>query len=237
MPKSIRFPLLPQPTDTTCGPTCLHALYRFHGKRVPMKRLLRDIRELEGGGTVAVQLALDALKRGFDVQIYTYNLQVFDPTWFALSPRALIQKLRAQKAVKPGRKLREISETYVEFLKRGGEVRFRDLTPDLLRRHLREGHPILTGLSSTYLYRSPREREEDNALDDVRGLPTGHFVVLAGYDPETRMVLVADPYRKNPYSRKARYWAPLDRVVGAVYLGIVTYDANLVVLRPQKEGK
>jgi hypothetical protein len=63
-------------------------------------------------------------------------------------------------------------------------------------------------------------------------LPSGHFVVVAGYDREARTVLIADPYGPRPYGASRDYWITIDRVVGAMLLGIVTHDANLLVIRP-----
>ena len=91
--------------------------------------------------------------------------------------------------------------------------------------------PIITGLSSTYLYRTAREYGPDDVPDDVRGGPAGHFVVISGYDRPGRKFLVADPYAKNPYSPNI-YWLNVDRVVGSILLGIVTHDANLLVIHP-----
>ncbi len=74
--------ILPQPDDTTCGPTCLHAAYRYYGDIISLTQVIREVRKLKGGGTLAVFLACHALKRGYQAKIYTYNLHVFDPTWF-----------------------------------------------------------------------------------------------------------------------------------------------------------
>ena len=92
----------------------------------------------------------------------------------------------------------------------------------------------IAGLSSTYLYRAPREFGQNDRPDDIRGAPAGHFVVLAGYDREARTVLVADPYGPHPYSATRDYWIQIDRVVGATLLGMVTHDANLLVIHPAR---
>ena len=73
--------------------------------------------------------------------------------------------------------------------------------------------------------------------DDIRGRPAGHFVVLCGYDKETREVLVADPLLKNPLSGTHSYAVSIERVLGAVLLGILTYDANLLIIEPRPERK
>ena len=85
--------MLPQPDDRTCGPTCLHAVYAFHGDGLPLEQVIREVRQLEDGGTLGVILGEHALRRGYDVSLHTYNLRVFDPTWFALPAEALCAKL------------------------------------------------------------------------------------------------------------------------------------------------
>src|SRR3982751_623702 len=73
---------LPQPDETTCGPTCLHAIYAYWGDEEPLASVIRRARRLDHGGTYAVFLGCDALRRGYSVRIYTCNLTVFDPSWF-----------------------------------------------------------------------------------------------------------------------------------------------------------
>jgi hypothetical protein len=229
--------ILPQPDDTTCGPTCLHAVYRFWGDEMELDRVIREVVPLETQGTLAVLLACHALKRGYRATIYTYNLHVFDPSWFSEKGVDLAERLRAQARVKRDRKLRFATEAYLEFLSLGGRIRFRELTLDLVREYLKRGRPILTGLSATYLYDSPREREspEDGGrmiYDDIRGHPQGHFVVLSAYDTETREVVVADPLGDNPRFGGQYYRVGIQRVLGAILLGILTYDANFLVIEP-----
>ena len=56
--------------------------------------------------------------------------------------------------------------------------------------------------------------------------------MIAGYDPASRRVLVVDPYQPTPYGPSHEYWLSIDRVVAAILLGIVTHDANLLVVYP-----
>ncbi len=227
--KTLALPILPQPDDTTCGPTCLHAVYNFYGDDVPLDRVIADTATVDGGGTLGVMLACDALARGYKVTIYTYNLVVFDPTWFAPGVD-IAERLQRQAKEKRSQKLRRASEYYVEFLRRGGQLRFEELNPALIRRYLAKNIPILTGLSATYLYRCAREHGPNCDFDDVRGEPMGHFVVLNGYDKIQKLVHVADPWEPQSRSRSRQYWIGIDRVTNAILLGIVTYDANLLII-------
>lgn len=225
--------ILPQPDEATCGPTCLHAVYQYFGDSISLGQVVHEAPRLRSGGTLAVFLACHALRRGYRARIYTYNLSVFDPTWFTPKrPIDLRERLVAQRAAKKASKLHEATRGYLDFLDLGGELRFEDLTPGLVRRYLNRSIPILTGLSSTYLYRSAREYGPRDDEDDVRGEPAGHFVVLCGYGRETRQVLVADPLHPNPVSPSQVYPVGIDRVLCSILLGILTYDANLLVLHP-----
>ncbi len=227
--------ILAQPDDTTCGPTCLQAVYRYFGDDVSLDQVIREVPVLVSGGTLAPHLGTHALKRGYDARIYTYNLIAFDPTWFVRPGVDLSERLRAQAAIKHDPKLHLETDAYLQFLALGGEVAFEDLTSALLRRYLKRGIPILTGLSSTYLYRAPREFGPKDDEDDLRGTSSGHFVVLAGYDPRSRSVVVVDPYRDNPVFDSHRYTVSVARVVCSILLGVLTFDANLLVIRPRRE--
>lgn len=224
--------ILPQPNDTTCGPTSLHAIYRYYGDDIPLEQVIQEVRHLKTGGTLGVYLAHHALKRGYHAIIYTYNLHIFDPTWFKYSQIGIQKKLEESLPFCKNSKQRETVQAYIDYLKMGGEIRFEDLTPMLIKKYLNRNIPILTGLLSTFLYHSPREIQVDHQLvfDDLHGEPTGHFVVLAGYD---KKVLIADPYKQNPYSSDHKYEVNIHRLIGAIMLGIITYDANLLIINPK----
>ncbi|HTL76490.1 MAG TPA: hypothetical protein VL654_09220 [Casimicrobiaceae bacterium] len=230
---SLRLPVttLPQPDETTCGPTCLHAIYAYFGGDEPLPTVIERMWRLEHGGTYAVYLACDALRNGYRARLYTYNLTVFDPTWFTTPRVDVAARLVMQRDAKDERRGQHAIDGYLEFLARGGRLRFANLSQHLIRRILQCRLPILTGLSSTYLYRSVRECP-DGTPDDVRGHPVGHFVVIAGWDERQRRVMVVDPYQPNPWGPSHEYWISVDRVVAAILLGIVTHDANLLGVYP-----
>lgn len=229
----IEIDILGQPDDATCGPTCLHAVYRFYNDHTELKHLISEVHKFEDGGTLAVWLGCHALERGYEATLYTCNLQLFDPTWFKKENTNLYKKLEQQMHYKKEHKMLRASKAFMDFLKLGGIVKLEDLTRDLLLGYLRQGIPILTGLSSTYLYRSPRVIGDPVKHDDIRGEPEGHFVILCGYDKETKQVLVADPYTKNPYD-DFKYEVKIDRLICSILIGILTYDANFLIIKPRQ---
>lgn len=236
MYQRLRFQIAAQPDGVTCGPTCLHGIYRYYGDELGLDEVIGGVDMLaEGGGTLDVFLANHALGRGYRATLFTYNLNLFDPTWARLPVAELIARLEAQAAAKSDPKLQVASAGYIRFLQLGGRLRFEDLRPSLIRRFLNRSIPIMTGLSATYLYGTAREIGATNQSDDIHGEPAGHFVVLCGYDRATKCVDVADPYEWNPLTGQRYYSVDLHRLIGAVLLGSLTYDANLLVIeRPRQ---
>ncbi|HMO50215.1 MAG TPA: hypothetical protein PKE26_04845 [Kiritimatiellia bacterium] len=234
MKTKLKLEIAPQPDNTTCGPTCLHAVYRYYGDGIPLPDVVREVPSLKTGGTLGVMLAGHALRRGYRATIYSYNLKLFDPTWFSLPSEEICRRLKRQARFKKREKLQKATRAYIDFLELGGRLKTLDLNARLLRKYLNRNIPILTGLSSTYLYQTAREYGPHDVDDDLRGHPAGHFVVLRGYDRRRKTVFIADPLESNPYSADHQYQLGIDRVICAILLGIVTDDANLIILEPPK---
>lgn len=230
------FSILPQPTNTTCGPTCLHAVYEHFGHKIDLATVVNSVRMNTWGGTTAVNLGINALESGFDAEIYTCDLTLFDPTWFRSGrPVDLEQKLLAQLKFKTDPATAEVTEAYLKFLKLGGTLYMEDISLQLIRSYLDADRPIIAGLSCTWLYQSSRELP-DTTEDDLRGQPAGHFVVLYDLDSRAREIAVADPYRGHKLSTTHCYRAPVSRLVGSIMLGVLTFDAKLLIVSPKESS-
>lgn len=236
----LKFSINTQPTDETCGPTCLHAIYRYYNYDISLPEVIKGVERTDSGGTISPLLGKHALMHGFDATMYVSNMILFDPTWFKKSkaPReALLFKLRAQDEYKKERAISQASIACQDFLTLGGNIRFKTVDVQLLKEYFDQKIPILTGLSSTYLYRTAREcftSSGESFFDDVRGTPSGHFVVLFGYDDKKQNVAVADPYLESSFADNNYYKVSRTRVFNAIMLGIVTYDSTLLVIEPKK---
>lgn len=231
--------ILSQPDDATCGPTSLHAVYNYFGDNISLQQVIDEVTYLESGGTLEVFLACHALNRNYEATIYTYNINVFDPTWFQDEKIDIKEKLIEQRQYKVGKipKLQEVTKGYVDFLNLGGQLLFADLNSMLLKKYFNKNLPILTGLSSTYLYQTERiytNKDGRDVLDDIKGQPLGHFVILCGYDEDKKHVLISDPYAGNPFSPANYYPVSVSRLINSIMLGIMTYDANLLIIKPRK---
>jgi hypothetical protein len=71
-----------QPDYTTCGPTSLHAVYHYYGDPIDLPAVIAETPALPTGGTLGVHLAVHALRRGYEVDMWACGVRHFDPTWF-----------------------------------------------------------------------------------------------------------------------------------------------------------
>lgn len=230
----LRLERFTQPDDVTCGPTCLRKVFLYFGLDLPLDAVLGEIDRNEDGGTLAVFLGLAAVRRNFQARIYSYDLRIFDPTWRKLSRDELIEKLRLRIPHLASPKARRSAKAYLKFLEIGGTIAFEELTPQLLKRTLNRNHPILAGLSATHLYGFSRERHDpDTHLlidDDIAGDPTGHFVVITGYEHWGRRFVILDPSAHVPVTKDGRLVVDAQRLINSILLGDLTYDAVLLEL-------
>jgi hypothetical protein len=228
------FDIQAQPDEVTCGPTCLHALYNYYGDDISLKEVIREVKNLKTGGTLAVMMGNHALQRGYRAHIYTYNLHIFDPSWFQHPSSKMVNFLQKQMKYKSSsKKLRVASKAYIQFLKAGGDIVFAEMNQELIKSYLTRSIPILAGLSATYLYNTARETPS-NTYDSIRGEPVGHFTVINGFDDRDGDVYLADPMHPNPL--KSQYYSVnFDRLINSIMLGVLTYDANVLII--EKKGK
>lgn len=234
--RELAVPRFAQPDDVTCGPTCLLSVLRYYGDETSFERLAELTPTNPDGGTLAVFLGQVALALGYRARLYSYNYRVVDPTWRELAPSEVRARLLRRAAASPKAKVQGACRAYAEFLAAGGELAFADLSPELLVDALERGHPVLCGLSATYLYEQPRERPDDNVSDDVGGDPVGHFLVICGYDEGGARFSVRDPFSHVPETGDGRYAVEARRLLNAILLGIVSYDAVLLEVWPADEG-
>lgn len=239
----IEFKINEQPDDESCGPTCLHSIYKHYGLDISYDEIVTQVERSLSGGTLAPLLGKHALQSGFKVTLYVNNLDLYDPAWFnkdgSSNANYLREKLMQQMRFKRDRFLARGTHSSLDFLTLGGTVRFQTLTIELLEQYFDQGTPVLTGLSSTYLYNVSREvftREGKSVSDDIRGQPCGHFVVLCGHDEQNGLVVVADPFKANPVSGDHYYKVTSQRLINAIMLGVVTLDGNLLIIEPKDAG-
>jgi hypothetical protein len=222
-----------QPDYTTCGPTALHAIYRYYRDPIDLQTVIKETPKLPSGGTLGVHLSVHALSRGYDVDTWLCNVRHMDPTWFQ-KPTDVVAKLKARweaKGLADDPRHGPAILAAEQYVSLGGKLVWGDLTPELIANTLARGMPLLTGTNGTYLYQCARETEAGE--DDVRGDAFGHFVVLYGYRSRDQSVAIADPLLDNPAYGVKYYRASFYRLLGAIFLGVGSDDGNLLIIRPK----
>lgn len=223
-----------QPDGISCGPTCLCALYHYFQDDVHLDTVINEAPSIETGGTLAILLGCHALERGYQATLHTLNLHVIDPTWFKEKNINLLDKLRTQLLHAKSQKMLFTTKAYIKFLELGGKIKFEEITFDLLRNYLDNAIPLLSGVSATYLYQNMRDytsAENKAVYDEWLGEPSGHFIILRGYEKEK--LHIADPYTHHPLSNTNYYTVTFAHWLHAHLLGIISYDAELLAIQPR----
>lgn len=197
-----------QPTNTTCSPTALSMLLGHYNKKFSVDDVSAKVPQVkndkgESFGTINTQMATWCRSLGFEVALYTADVQVIDQSWSRLSSNEVIARLEARKSGPKVPSLGELWDTaycqaYVEFVKAGGKLHIVNaITSTLLYELLRSG-PVLPCLSFSTLYGKGRISnlgEKQTRPDDVNGKAWNHSVVIYGNDEEGNF-LIADPIEK-----------------------------------------
>lgn len=222
---------LPQPTQSSAGPTSLRMILAFHGMAVPHDEMLEVLPLDPEDGARGPQIGLAALRCGFQVTIIPYERCILRPQWSTLPPATLLEHLErvgldGSDAGPRGEGV--LARIYADYLRAGGELRFAPLSRELLVSYLQQHTPLIAALDAEYLYAA------STAADHEAGPRQAHFLVVGGYDAATDEFAVSDPWYDIPLANTGgRYRIPSDRLVTAVLLGAEANDAELIAIRPR----
>jgi hypothetical protein len=210
------------------------AVLQFHGVDTDLARVRACTPVNPDGGTLAPYLGRAALAHGLAVRCHPFAVGVFDPTWWNLPAPEILRRLRLRTKGLPDGKLRREHEAWLAYVEAGGQLSLGELLGGELVAALDAGHPLICGLSITWLYQEPRERPSDNADDDIHGAPVGHFVVITGYTDHGATFFVTDPWPQPPFDRdEGVYTVSRRRLTHAILLGDATHDAAIVEVLPR----
>lgn len=225
------FSILTQPDCISCGPTCLQSIYNYYDDIISLDTLTKRVPSLTHGGTLAVLLGCDALNNGYHVTLHSTNIRLLDPSWFRQKNISLREKLTTQLQYTTEEKRYEATNAYIKFLSLGGTINFAQLNFKLIQAHINSNIPLLSGVSATYFYQTMRDyTNADNRVvyDEWHGAPSGHFVIIKGFDAEKKLLHISDPFIPHPLSRTHSYTVPYSHWLQAHLLGILTYDCELL---------
>lgn len=198
MPYKINLRRIVQP-NMECGPAALKMVMEYlSGKEHNLKDIIKDTASDQKYVDWDFKLGKAAIIRDFRVTIYTMSTDFFDPTWYKLSKKSLIEKLRKRLKFVMKYDKRDINEGYIwwwyesslkaiiEFLKAGGKIRFKPITKELIISYLSRDIPAICPINGSIFY--GKRRVYRKKYDDIRGEYFGHVVVITGYDDHNFIV-------------------------------------------------
>lgn len=225
--------ILPQPDAESCGPACLHAVFRYFHQYTTLEEVIQGVGPKATGPVPMVHLAQDAIDRGFSATLHTCHFNIFDPGWKGLSKKGLLNKLRGMMENLSDKKLMNALYAYIHFLHSGGSLLFDPIDQNLFNKYLCCGFPVLCRINAARHY----DHQQDGPLDihphmagrDTTG-QASKFVVL--YSMHGDVVDVADPYPQNPLGDGHHYPVDAFHLLSSIEADKGTYDASLLVLSP-----
>lgn len=219
-----------QPDDISCGIVCLRMMLGYIGVSVSYDDLLKMIPPHPDIGLYDSHVGTIARALGFSCAIYSYNYQIFCPIWNRLDKKELLEKLEIKKKNQRESSRILATQSYIDFLKSGGDILFYPLSKELILSHLDQNLPLIVALDMTFLY------DCVPMMDEYSGEKATHFVVLHGFDSESCSFELSDPWHSNPLpNNNGRYFIDADRLINAVLLGQDKNDSALIVIENKKE--
>lgn len=205
-----------QPTDLSCGQTCLSMLMSCAGVTISPQEVMNDIPLLlndsgEEWGTFGVDLAHWCMKKGYSATTYTFDSQLIHLPWEHLSPAEIINALHTLKDTYVfdglGKNLtRSFIESYIRYLSNGGILIIRPFITVSLLHELLERGPFAALVTYNVLYGTGG------------GKANTHFVVVYGCTEEGNF-LIADPWKDN-----GRKILEPERLISAIMSGQMTCE-------------
>ncbi len=172
-------------------------------------------------GTWSPYIGIYAMKLGYNVEIFTYDVSLFDPTWFNLSNKSLIKKLKiAIKKIKDKDKKFGV-RGYIDFLREGGKLTFKIPTKKILIKFLKKKIPPMAFVNSTAYYKRKRKDFKAGKRSEF-GEVGGHCIVISGY--KNGKFIVTDPN----YFKGGIYEVPEDKLI----FTWSNWGGELVVVKP-----
>jgi hypothetical protein len=198
----------------TCGPTSIQQILRYYGIEISLKEIMDGMILFDKGGTSSDGAIGDyLLKQGFSVKIYTIDTKTFDPSWFKLSKKELLKKLKKSYKISKGFK-KYSYKGFISFLKHGGKIEFKAITLKEIKDYLKRIYPIMAGVDDSLLYGLKRSRKTFYD-DDMRGKVWGHELVIAGYKKDK--LFVVDPFPMNTFSRNGKYFVYAEKLLANIH--------------------
>ncbi|RLJ08211.1 MAG: hypothetical protein DRP13_02715 [Candidatus Aenigmatarchaeota archaeon] len=173
-----------------CGATALaEVMEYFDGKKYNIKEIAKETEKTYKNIDWLFAAGLFAMKRGFKSKIITISTEIFDPSWTNLTYDKLIRKMRKRLEYLLSKKTNDsyiiewnISplKWAIKYLEKGGELFYHPITTKLIKTFLEKRIPLIVPINEN-LFHGIKRTTQDDEYDDIKGMGTGHVVVISGF--------------------------------------------------------
>jgi len=166
----INLPILKQPTNKSCGTTCLRIVLAYHGIEISEKTISKNLIKDQEGGTFITELARFAKTLNLKATCFAYNLYLTDPsTDKNIDSQTLINKLEKLKNGLKDNWFLEMTESIINTISSGISYIIKKPNIYLFKSYLRQAIPIIISVNYTSLY-----NKQGNPFE-------GHNIILNGF--------------------------------------------------------
>jgi hypothetical protein len=225
--------------DGYCGPYALTQIFNYYRYQITPEEVISQNARYFKNGSLDGYLGALAIEKGFQAILMPFNINIYDPSWKDLPSSLLSRKLQKLKKTKD-QYWQESINSHLFFLNHGGQIKFPELTPDLIYQYLKKKIPLLTSLCITALYQEPktiaqidpRTRKLKLKHDEFTGNLIGHFCVVHGVDLKKQEIYISDPWHLIPqhFSKTRNYKVSFSRFLTSLLYGTYTRDASLIAI-------
>ncbi|MBT3984899.1 hypothetical protein HOD38_03165 [archaeon] len=190
---------------SSCGHSSLLQVLAYYGTKLELKEVVNEISSCEVDdlklGASECELGLFAMKRDFKSTVISLDVRRFDATWFDLSKEELKKKLELRskflhnlspedfKEGQGTQYLDNVTKYYSEYFEKDGKVKFLPISKELIKKYIDKKIPVIALVSSQLYFK--KARKYNGKFDDIKGKPTGHWIVVSGYTDKN--FIITDP--------------------------------------------
>lgn len=206
-----KVPIIKQKHKMGCGAAAMSMVYKYFGKDISEKEIIKETGGLTKWGSFTTDYALMAKKLGFKVICHSYNLEYFEPSYKKLTRANFIKKtkslIKKEKRAYNKRELKSILKVLES------NINFKMVIPslDIIKKFLDKKLPVCIAINPAVLF----EKKKDLRL--------GHFIMLNGFKEDKF-------YYNDPAFGKNKTISA-DKLIFALSNNVFDSSAYLLVIR------
>src|SRR3989344_5965826 len=147
----LEVPLVKQAENSVdCGLAVVNMITSYHKKKITFAKIKSEVKT-DKLGTYNPQLGSYLIKKGFDVEIVTFNPGLFTNKDKGKSKTELLAHFEKLLKTKKARNAKKVIRYFIEFLKDGGKLEVRIPNPEDIKAEIKNKRPLIAVLTSNFL--------------------------------------------------------------------------------------